>query len=178
MARRKKKEEEATEVEVEDFDEINEETEDLEEEETNEEESEEEESDEEDTNEDETEEEESDSEEETEDESDEETAEEEEEDEETEDDENTEVEEDKETEKLTFQQTCAIISVALRKPSFTKLNCRVKVLVQDRTAIIYQGLRSNVWARLRYDGSHTVYRHALLTALREDEDTAPIFKDV
>lgn len=83
-----------------------------------------------------------------------------------------------EAETATFQEICGTISKALREPPLNRLNCRLKVLVAEKSAIIYQGLKTNVWGRIREDGRHVIYRHPLLARLREHPDTAKIFKDV
>jgi len=71
-----------------------------------------------------------------------------------------------------FQQLCMDIAEVLRSESGNKLSCRVKVLVEDSSAVIYQGMMSNVWGRLRADGRHAIYRHALKQVLLEDPRTA------
>ena len=74
-----------------------------------------------------------------------------------------------------FQRMCINVSSALKTPLGTKLNCRVKVLVENKEAIVYQGLIGNVWARVRANGRHNVYRHALKTLLIADEKTKEYF---
>ena len=70
-----------------------------------------------------------------------------------------------------FQQLCLTVSEVLRSESGTKLSCRVKVLVEDSSAVIYQGMLSNVWGRIKADGRHAIYRHALKQVLIEDPRT-------
>ena len=74
-----------------------------------------------------------------------------------------------------FQRMCIDISNALRTPTGTKLSCRLKILVENKEAVIYQGLIGNVWARVRANGSHNIYRHALKTLLTENEKTKEYF---
>lgn len=71
-----------------------------------------------------------------------------------------------------FNKLCLDVSEVLRSESGTKLSCRVKVLVEDSSAVIYQGMMSNVWGRLRADGRHAIYRHALKQVLLEDPRTS------
>tara|TARA_R110000851_G_scaffold92770_2_gene202386 strand:- start:1530 stop:1874 length:345 start_codon:yes stop_codon:yes gene_type:complete len=73
-----------------------------------------------------------------------------------------------------FQQLCLTVSEVLRGEKGRKLSCRVRVLVEDSSAVIYQGMLSNVWGRLTYDGKHAIYRHALKQVLLEDERTKHI----
>lgn len=70
-----------------------------------------------------------------------------------------------------FQKLCMDVAEVLRSESGTKLSCRVKVLVEDSSAVIYQGMLSNVWGRIKADGRHAVYRHALKQVLLEDPRT-------
>jgi len=77
-----------------------------------------------------------------------------------------------------FQKLCFDISEALRTETGKKLNCRLRVLVEHRQAIVYQGLASNVWGRFRSDGRHQVYRHALKKLLTEFPKTAEVFKSI
>jgi hypothetical protein len=70
-----------------------------------------------------------------------------------------------------FQKLCMDVSEVLRSESGTKLSCRVKVLVEDSSAVIYQGMLSNVWGRIKADGRHAIYRHALKQVLIEDTRT-------
>lgn len=71
-----------------------------------------------------------------------------------------------------FQKLCLDVGEVLRSESGNKLSCRVKVLVEDSSAVIYQGMLSNVWGRLRADGRHAIYRHALKQVLLEDPRTS------
>jgi hypothetical protein len=75
-----------------------------------------------------------------------------------------------------FQSLILKVQTALSSDKGKRLNCRVRVLVQDREAVVYQGLRSNIWGRLKANGNHSIYRHALARVLREDPATANLFK--
>ena len=70
-----------------------------------------------------------------------------------------------------FHELCMAVSEALRSEQGTKLSCRVKVLVEDSSAVIYQGMLSNVWGRFTADGKSNIYRHALKQVLLEDPRT-------
>jgi len=74
-----------------------------------------------------------------------------------------------------IEMTQAINSV-LQTEQGKKLNCRLKVIVTNKQAIIYQGPISNTWARLKANGNHQVYRHSLKKLLQESEKTAKYFK--
>jgi len=74
-----------------------------------------------------------------------------------------------------FQKLCMDVAEVLRSEKGNKLSCRIRVLVEDRSAVIYQGMLSNVWGRLTYDGKHAIYRHALKQVLLEDTRTKHIF---
>ncbi len=74
-----------------------------------------------------------------------------------------------------FQKLCMDVAKVLRSDQGNKLSCRIKVLVEDRSAIIYQGMLSNVWGRLTHDNKHAIYRHALKQVLLEDPRTKHIF---
>tara|TARA_Y100000034_G_scaffold132734_2_gene196425 strand:+ start:1196 stop:1558 length:363 start_codon:yes stop_codon:yes gene_type:complete len=68
----------------------------------------------------------------------------------------------------TFQALCMAVGEVLRtSPEGQRLNCRLKILVENKEAIIYQGMLGNVWGRLRVDGRHLIYRHALKSFLIE-----------
>jgi len=73
-----------------------------------------------------------------------------------------------------FQSFCLTVAEVLRSEKGRKLSCRIKVLVEDRSAVIYQGMMSNVWGRLTADGKHNIYRHALKQVLIEDPRTKHI----
>ena len=73
-----------------------------------------------------------------------------------------------------FQKLCLTVSEVLRGEKGKKLSCRVKVLIEDNSAVIYQGMLSNVWGRLTADGKHNIYRHALKQVLLEDPRTEHI----
>ena len=75
------------------------------------------------------------------------------------------------TEQKDFQQLCLDVGEVLRSEKGTKLSCRVKVLVEDSSAVIYQGMLSNVWGRFSADGKSNIYRHALKQVLEEDPRT-------
>ena len=74
-----------------------------------------------------------------------------------------------------FQRMCIDISNALKTPLGSKLSCRLKILVENKEAVIYQGLIGNVWARVRANGRHNIYRHALKSLLQENENTKEYF---
>ena len=86
-------------------------------------------------------------------------------------DEQIDVKKEKQTQQ-DFNQLCLDIGEVLRSDSGNKLSCRVKVLVEDSSAVIYQGMLSNVWGRVRADGRHAIYRHALKQVLLEDPRTS------
>ena len=67
------------------------------------------------------------------------------------------------------------VAEVLRSEPGNKLSCRIRVLVEDRSAVIYQGMLSNVWGRLTHDNKHAIYRHALKQVLLEDPRTKHIF---
>jgi len=92
--------------------------------------------------------------------------------------ETTDEEVSEEEEQFDFQELCIAVSKVLRTFPGNKLNCRLRVLVEDRTAIIHQGPKGNVWARLKVNGDHNFYRHALKKILQEHESTAEYFKNV
>jgi len=73
-----------------------------------------------------------------------------------------------------FQQLCLYVSDVLRTDRGKILNCRLKVLVENQSAIVYQGLLGNVWGRLKADGRHQIYRHALKNVLADDPRTKSI----
>jgi hypothetical protein len=60
-----------------------------------------------------------------------------------------------------FRSLCMNIQKALNSEAGKKLNCRLRILVSDKEAIVYQGLLGNVWGRFRVTGDHNIYRHAL-----------------
>ncbi len=70
-----------------------------------------------------------------------------------------------------FQALCMNIQKALNSEEGVKLNCRLRILVQDKEAIVYQGLLGNVWGRFRVTGNHNVYRHALKSLLMHNVNT-------
>jgi len=74
----------------------------------------------------------------------------------------------------TFQKLCMDVSEALRSEEGRNLNCRLKVLVENHNAVIYQGMLGNVWGRLRADGRHQIYRHALKNLLAGNPKTESI----
>ena len=74
-----------------------------------------------------------------------------------------------------FQKLCMDVAEVLRSEPGNKLSCRIRVLVEDRSAVIYQGLLSTVCRRLTHDGKHAIYRHALKQVLLEDPRTKHIF---
>jgi len=71
----------------------------------------------------------------------------------------------------TFQSLCMGIQKALNSDDGKKLNCRLRILVSDKEAIVYQGLIGNVWGRFRVTGDHNVYRHALKSLLMNSTHT-------
>ena len=73
-----------------------------------------------------------------------------------------------------FQQLCLNISDVLRSEKGKTLNCRLKVLVENQSCIVYQGMLGNVWGRFKAVGRHQVYRHALKNLLAEDPKTKSI----
>ena len=75
-----------------------------------------------------------------------------------------------------FQRLCLNVNKALKSTEGTKLSCRLKVLTENKQAIVYQGMIGNVWARLKANGRHSVYRHALNNLLKANENTSKYFQ--
>jgi len=73
-----------------------------------------------------------------------------------------------------FQELCFEVSSVLKSEKGKLLNCRLKVLVENQSAIVYQGLLGNVWGRLKADGRHQIYRHALKNLLDNNPSTKSI----
>ena len=94
------------------------------------------------------------------------------------DDEEVSTEDDELKEDLDFQQLCMDVNTVLRKFPGNRLNCKIKVFPGEKTAIIHQGPRSNIWGRLKSNGDHYLYRHALKKVLDEDELTTTYFKNI
>lgn len=88
--------------------------------------------------------------------------------------------EEKEKEKIEmgFQEFCGEVTKALREHPINRLNCRLKVLVPEKSAVIYQGLRSNVWGRLRSSTHHTIYRQSLLRMLQKHSVVGHHFREL
>jgi hypothetical protein len=74
----------------------------------------------------------------------------------------------------TFQKLCMDVSETLRSEEGKNLNCRLRVVVENHNAIVYQGLLGNVWGRIRADGRHQIYRHALKNLLAGNPKTKSI----
>ena len=70
-----------------------------------------------------------------------------------------------------FQALCMGIQKALNSEEGVKLNCRLRILVKDKEAVVYQGLIGNVWGRFRDTGNHNIYRHALKNLLMNNAHT-------
>ena len=79
---------------------------------------------------------------------------------------------------IPFPEFCHKLHLALQSDKGKKLNCRVKVLVTDSQAMIYQGVYSNVWGRFNVSGIHNIYRHQLKNLLKTNPDTAEFFTDL
>jgi hypothetical protein len=77
-----------------------------------------------------------------------------------------------------FQELCFEIHRILNSPLGRKVNCKLKIENPGMSAIIYQGLKSNVWGRIKSNGRHRLYRHGLKKLLLEDPKTATQFKDI
>jgi hypothetical protein len=73
-----------------------------------------------------------------------------------------------------FQKLCFEVSRVLKSEKGKLLNCRLKVLVENQSAIVYQGMLGNVWGRLKADGRHQIYRHALKNLLDSNPTTKSI----
>lgn len=82
---------------------------------------------------------------------------------------------DKAGQRIDFNELIKRVGNALRGPEGKKLNCRLKVLVDDQQAYIYQGLRNNVWGRLFSSKKHLIYRYPLKKLLQEHPDTKDYF---
>jgi len=74
-----------------------------------------------------------------------------------------------------FQKLCFDVQKALRSDEGKGLSCRLKVLTENKQAIVYQGLIGNVWGRFKANGRHSVYRHALNNLLKADKNTSKYF---
>lgn len=79
-------------------------------------------------------------------------------------------------EKSEFVSVIEGVTKALNSPAGKRLNCRVKVIAPDNQAIVYQGLRNNVWGRIYKDKKHDIYRHPLRKLLQNFEETKEEFK--
>jgi len=77
-----------------------------------------------------------------------------------------------------FQEICHDVHKLLTTPEGRKINCKLRIENPGMSAIIYQGLRSNVWGRIKSNGRHRVYRHALKKLLLENKSTARYFEGI
>jgi len=77
-----------------------------------------------------------------------------------------------------FQDLCTVVTKLLGTPEGKRLGCRLRVENPGMSAIVYQGMRSNVWARIKSNGRHRVYRHALKKLLLDNEATKEYFDGI
>jgi hypothetical protein len=75
-----------------------------------------------------------------------------------------------------FQRLCLDVTQALRSDEGKNLSCRLKVLTANKQAVVYQGMLGNVWARLKANGRHSIYRHVLNNLLKSNENTRKYFQ--
>ncbi|MAH07882.1 hypothetical protein CMI38_06565 [Candidatus Pacearchaeota archaeon] len=74
-----------------------------------------------------------------------------------------------------FQKLCFDVQKALHSDDGKRLSCRLKIITENKQAIVYQGMVGNVWGRLKANGRHSIYRHALNNLLKADKNTSKYF---
>jgi len=74
-----------------------------------------------------------------------------------------------------FQKLCFDVQKALHSDDGKRLSCRLKIITENKQAIVYQGMVGNVWGRLKANGRHSIYRHALNNLLKANKNTSKYF---
>lgn len=81
----------------------------------------------------------------------------------------------KQSQVLDFTELIADIQKALQSEKGNRLACKVAKINDSQSLVIYQGLRSNVWARIEQNGNYFIYRSSLERLLRSHEATKKHF---
>ncbi len=76
----------------------------------------------------------------------------------------------------TFTELIRAIQQALQSEKGLRLACKVAKINNSNSLIIYQGLRSNVWARIEKNGNYFIYRSSLERLLKSHEATKKYFQ--
>lgn len=83
----------------------------------------------------------------------------------------------KESQETDFTSLIADIQKALQSEKGARLACKVARINDSQSLVIYQGLRSNVWARIERNGNYFIYRSSLERLLRSHEATKKYFQN-
>lgn len=78
---------------------------------------------------------------------------------------------------IDFTELIPNIQKALQSDKGSRLACKVTKINDSQSLVIYQGLRSNVWARIERNGNYFIYRSSLERLLRSHEATKTYFQN-